>query len=642
MDKFDFYNSLARNTFLYDNYHYLDLYRFRYLYINYKNMTNTKPIHSFHIPVMGLAYTIDSPIRVAKFGISSVISIMDDDLIEKMNAFYSKQFNIPYREINQKIRDFRAERITTYLNLVDEIVKEKFEEFKTEIAESKSALENFISMLPNKSEVKRGLENLISEGIILKESILKFLEDNLKPGDIDVNIMTKLDKDNFIKEEQLGIEFNDAHAALRGFANSNLNSSVVLSAGMNPRLFGYFENFPCFYPDTHGVLKKRIILKVSDFRSAMIQGNFFAKKGLWVSEYRVESGLNCGGHAFATEGFLLGPILEEFKDKKQYLIDSAQELMTKALIQKGNAVPKSQLELKITVQGGVGTAEEHEFLLEQYNLDSIGWGTPFLLVPEATSVDTETRKLLINAKENDLFLSHISPLGIPFNTLKGTTNENLKQKRVEESKAGSSCPKRFLALSKEYDAKGICSSSKKFQDHKLEELELQASDLSVEKYNKIKNSITEKACLCVGLANASYIEKDIKIKGQAQGVIICPGPNMAYFDQEVSLQKMVQHIYGNTSVLRLTNRPNLFVKELKMYFDYFQNEISEVTEDLSALKIKKLQAFKNNLLDGIHYYKSLFNTIPYFENSRTSILDQFKNYKKKLEAIEVPTLETAP
>ena len=51
-------------------------------------------IHTFNIPVMGLAYTIDSPIRVAHLGISSVISIMDDELIEKMNAFYSRKFNL--------------------------------------------------------------------------------------------------------------------------------------------------------------------------------------------------------------------------------------------------------------------------------------------------------------------------------------------------------------------------------------------------------------------------------------------------------------------------------------------------------------------------------------------------------------------
>jgi NAD(P)H-dependent flavin oxidoreductase YrpB (nitropropane dioxygenase family) len=191
------------------------------------------------------------------------------------------------------------------------------------------------------------------------------------------------------------------------------------------------------------------------------------------AEYRIESGLNCGGHAFATEGYLLGPILEEFKQKKEQLIQSAHELMVKALGQKEMHVPEQPLDLKITVQGGVGTAEEHDFLLDHYEVDSVGWGSPFLLVPEATSVDKHTRDLLVGAKEDDLYLSHISPLGIPFNTLRGTTNEKLKLKRIEESKAGSSCPKRFLALSKEYDAKGICTSSKKFQDLKLEELLLQ-------------------------------------------------------------------------------------------------------------------------------------------------------------------------
>ncbi len=316
----------------------------------------TNSLHTFHIPVMGLAYTIDSPIRVAQYGISSVISIMDDELIEKMNAFYSKKFDLPYQEISQKISDYRAKRITSYLNTVDKIVTEKFEQFKTELSESKAALENYISMLPNKSEIKKGLENFMQEGTILKENIKNYLEKNLFPGEIDINIMTKVDKDNFDKKVQLPVEFNDAHAALRGFANSTLNSSVVLSAGMNPRLYSYFETFPDFFPNENSELKKKIILKVSDFRSAMIQGNFLAKKGLWVSEYRIESGLNCGGHAFATDGFLLGPILEEFKQKKENLIASAHELFCKALQQKNLPVPETPLELKITVQGGVGTA----------------------------------------------------------------------------------------------------------------------------------------------------------------------------------------------------------------------------------------------------------------------------------------------
>jgi hypothetical protein len=602
-------------------------------------MTTAKQLHTFHIPVMGLAYTIDSPIRVGKYGISSVISIMDDDLIEKMNAFYSAKFEIPYHEITQKIHDYRALRITSYLNLVDKIVKEKFENFKNEIAESKTALENYIAILPNKSEIKKGLENLLENGFEFKENVKHYIENNLYPGDIDVNIMTKLDKDNFDKDEQLPIEFNDAHAALRGFVNSNLESSVVLSAGMNPRLYSYFENFTSFFPDLNNHLKKKITLKVSDFRSAMIQGNFLAKKGLWVSEYRIESGLNCGGHAFATDGFLLGPILEEFKSKKEQLIQSAHELMTKALAQKELHVPEKPLNLKITVQGGVGTSEEHEFLLDHYEVDSVGWGTPFLLVPEATSVDKATRDLLIKAKEEDLFLSHISPLGIPFNTLRGTTNEMFKQKRIDESKAGSSCPKRFLALTKELDGKGICTSSKKYQDIKLAELEMQKEVLTAENFEKKKFSITEKACLCVGLANASYLENDIKIKGQAQGVIICPGPNMAYFDQEVSLSKMVRHIYGNASVIQNTHRPNMFVKELIMYVDYLKKEISDVSNEITAAQIKKLSAFKSNLLDGISYYEELFLNVNYFEKSKATIKYMLHFYKTEIIEIEIPVLE---
>jgi len=591
-------------------------------------------LHTFHIPVMGLAYTIDSPIRVAQYGISSVVALADDDLIEKMRNFYSTKFNIPYEEITQKFHDYRAERITSYLNLVDKIVKEKFENFKTELAESKTALENFMSMLPNTSDIKKGFQNLLDDGIAFKENIQNYIETHLFPGEIDVNIMTKLDKDNFIKNEQLPIEFNDAHAALRGFAKSNLESSVVLSAGMNPRLFGYFENFKDFFPNENNELKKKIILKVSDFRSAMIQGNFLAKKGLWVSEYRIESGLNCGGHAFATDGLLLGTILEEFKQKKDQLIQSAHDLMIKALQAKNQPIPENPLDLKITVQGGVGTASEHEFLLDKYNVDSVGWGSPFLLVPEATSVDKETRNLLMNAKEDDFYLSNISPLGVPFNTLKGTTNEFLKQKRIHENKAGSSCPKKFLALSKEYDPHGICTASKKYQDIKLEELDAKKDSLSTDEFEKSKIKITEKSCLCVGLANASYLENDIKIKGQAQGVVICPGPNLAYFDQEVSLKEMIQHIYQGKSVIR-TERPNLFIKELKMYITYFRNEIQSVSGELTTAQLKKWTTFKSNLLDGIEYYKNLFESTSVFKGD----IDQLDSCKSELVGIKIPVSE---
>ncbi|WP_223266339.1 hypothetical protein [Gelidibacter gilvus] len=595
-----------------------------------------KQAHSFHIPVMGLAYTIDSPIRVAQFGISSVISIIDDDLIEKMNAFYSQKFSLPYQEISKKAEDYRAKRITAYLNLVDTIVKDKFGKFKEELSESKSALENFVGMLPNKSSIKEGLSTMLEEGMLIKETIKNYIDTHLSAGEIDVNIMTKIDKDNFKGSEQLPVEFNDAHASLRGFANSNLSSSVVLSAGMNPRLYSYFENFKDFYPDGKSQLKKKIILKVSDFRSALIQGKYLAKKGLWVSEYRVESGLNCGGHAFATEGFLLGPILEEFKRKKAELLQDTHDVFVKTLVDKQIDVPEHPLEIKITVQGGVGTAAEHEFLMDNYQVDSVGWGTPFLLVPEATSVDNETRKLMADAKEADLYLSNISPLGVPFNTLKGTSNEFYKQGRIDSNKAGSSCPKKFLALSKEFGAEGVCTASKKYQDVKLSELDLKKETMASSQYEIAKSKITEKACLCVGLANASYLENEIPIKGQQQGVVICPGPNLAYFDKEVSLSQMVQHIYGGTSVLSQAYRPNMFVKELKMYVDYLKNDIATFTDELTIKNIKKWSAFKSNLLEGIVYYQGLFEET--FHLNKNEIQSDIIIYKNEINTIEIPVL----
>lgn len=574
----------------------------------------TKPLHNFHIPVMGLAYTVDSPIRVAQYGISSVISIIDDEILEKMKDFYNQKFNLDYLGISVKAEDYRAKRITAYLNMVDDIVNEKFESFKQEISKNKEALKGFMAMLPNTSELRVGLQNLISQKDHLGSNVKNFIESNLRPGSIDVNIMTKVDKDNYKKNDRLPVMFNDAHASLRGFANSKLSSSMVLSAGMNPRLYSYIEEFDDFFPDQKGILKKKIILKVSDFRSAMIQGNFLAKKGLWVSEYRIESGLNCGGHAFATEGMLLGPIMEEFRQKKKELVQSAHTLMTAALEQKGKYTVSQPLEMKITVQGGVGTSEEHEFLLKNYEVDSVGWGSPFLLVPEATSVDSETRNLLLQSGEQDFYLSNLSPLGIPFNTVKGTSNEILKLQKEVHGKYGSSCPKKLLALSKEYSPKGTCTASKKHQDIKLKELQADREALTAEEFRKRKTEITDKACLCVGLVNAAYIEQNIEMKGEKQGVVICPGPNLAFFDKKVSLSEMVQHIYGNTNILSENQRPNMFINELKMYIDYLRREITNTSVQITHSQSKKWNTFKKNIFEGIEYYHKLFKESFFFKN----------------------------
>src|SRR5690554_7915236 len=106
---------------------------------------------------------------------------------------------------------------------------------------------------------------------------------------------------------------------------------------MNPKLYSYCDQFEDFFPTDNSLPKKKVILKVSDYRSALIQGKYLAKKGIWVSEFRIESGLNCGGHVFATQGLLMGPILQEFNEKKQDLQESMFELYNPALLAKGQS-----------------------------------------------------------------------------------------------------------------------------------------------------------------------------------------------------------------------------------------------------------------------------------------------------------------
>lgn len=594
--------------------------------------------HSFHIPVMGIGFTIDTPLKVSHIGIDSVISLVDDILIEKLRKMYCEKFELPYQEISDKFEDFRAKRITSYLNLINDVAHKKFEELINSAHNTGKEIREYLSLLPNASHLKEEFEKLTSNDLKSAE-IKKWLKEHLSMGSIDVNIMTKVDKDNYTKNDKLPTEFNDAHAALRGYAMSELNSSVILSAGMNPRLYSYMENFDDFFPDENGNIKKKIVLKVSDYRSALIQGKFLAKKGIWVSEYRIESGLNCGGHAFATDGYLMGPIMAEFRDNRQSYINEIHEILIPALANKGREVPKQNLSLKITAQGGVGTAEEHQFLMDHYKVDSVGWGTPFLLVPEATTVDKATLEKLVAAKEEDLYLSDISPLGVPFHNLRGNTKDMEKQKNIDKDRPGSSCPKKFVALNKDYSEKGLCTASRQYQHLKIKELD--DLDLSEKEYTGRLNKITEKSCTCVGLGTSALLAYGLDTKTEGSGVSICPGPNMAYYSKIMTLKEMVDHIYGRGNVIVRTDRPHMFIKELGIYLEYLKNKIEESRESMNKKQEKYLLTFTHNLNEGIAYYQQLFSSLKgQFENVKDSVLTELTQGLKTLEGfkMEIETL----
>ena len=565
--------------------------------------------HTFHIPVLGLGYSIDTPLKVTRFGISSVLSIVDDDLVERMREYYTPLNEEKFSPIAKTTHDYRAKRITAYLNLVEKLGTQQFKVLRNQRFTAGSDICRYFEMLPDTSRLKQGYDLMMEypddEDRAIFEDILRR---EMTMGAIDVNIMAKVDKLNFNADGvSKGDEYSDALAGLRGFANSTLRSSVVLSAGMSPRLYSYIERFNDFYPDENGELKKKIILKVSDFRSAFIQAKFLAKKGLWVSEFRVESGLNCGGHAFATEGYLLGPILEEFKLKRHDMYHELLMSYQLALFTKGHKKELKPVQ-RLTAQGGIGTADENRFFMNYYGLDGTGWGSPFLLVPEATNVDDASLQQLTKASEEDFYLSNASPLGILFNNFKNSSIDLQRLSRLEKGRPGSPCTKKYLCSDTEFTDKPICTASREYQNLKIKQLV--ASGLPQEEYERQYESITEKVCLCEGLCSSVYIKLGISKPKENKAVAICPGPNLSYFDRIYSLDEMVKHIYGSIDLLRNVKRPHVFIKELSLYIDYLKTDLQNHLKDLNDKKKKSLTNFKLQLLNGIDYYKQLITDLP--------------------------------
>ncbi len=563
---------------------------------------NQRSPHTFHIPVMGTGFTIDTPLKVARYGISSVVSLVDDVLIEQMREFHCRNEGLAYRKIQNGEPDARARRITAYLNLMGDLVREHCRRLQAGPFEPGSEITRYFEMLPEGILKREYREMLTAPDPARKSELQDLLRPKAVSGSIDVNIMTKLDRARYSGGQPLPPEFSDAAAALRGFAKSSLSSSIVFSAGMNQRLYSYAAQFEDFLPDEMGALKKKIVLKVSDYRSAEIQGKFLAKRGLWVSEYRIESGLNCGGHAFATRGHLMGPILDEFKRRKVELLEKLREIYRKALEDRqwrfrGEADHPAW----ITAQGGIGAHEEDRLLLKYYELDGTGWGTPFMLVPEATNVYGEHLEKLARAREPDVYLSDSSPLGVPFWTLRESQSERARRERIRENKPGSACPKGYLAANREFTELPVCTASRVYQKLKLRQLS--DEDVSGGGLSVAQAKVTAKACICHDLAGGATVKNGIEPRATTA---VCCGPNIVNFSRVSTLEEMVGHIYGRLSLITNPDRPHMFIRELKLYLDHFRGEIAASGPFKDA---DRLEESLKNLSDGVEHYRGVVHEL---------------------------------
>lgn len=601
-------------------------------------------MHSFHIPVMGTGHSLDTPIRIAHLGIRSAMSVVDDQLIETLRRYYCKQWSLPYESIPASDPDGREKRITAWLECVRTIVESQVESLRATTIFSDSVKDRYFRLLDPESTVGALYHRLrkTPESERLPEEI-QALESSIEPGRIEVNVMAKVDALHPEKgEAYMSADYRDGHSALRGVANSSLDLSLVLSAGFNPSLYNYLSEFRDFYRDAAGTIRKQIILKVSDFRSALIQGKFLAKKGLEVSEFRIESGLNCGGHAFDAGGHLLPAILKEFQEKRDQLQETFRPLIDTFYEKTGWERPNNETiePAQITVQGGIGTHGEHRRLLESYGMDRTGWGSPFLLVPEATCVDHETMHLLEEAREQDLFLSAFSPLGVPFNTVRDSGSERYTAKRATTDKPGSACPKGFLVSNTEFTDNPICTASTQYQLLKIQSVK--ESGLPDPVKDRTISGVLEKNCLCQHLGNGALIRLGIR-KPSYGRQSICPGPNIAWFDRKIELEEMVHHIDGSGPSLVPAERPHMFANELRVTCDRLIQRLDEAlceeekTGEKDNRTWKELRAYYRNLEASIDMILEIADSTPYGEENLGSIPEAVQRQRQRLA--DHPALE---
>jgi hypothetical protein len=589
--------------------------------------------HSFHIPVMGTGFTIDTPLRVAKYGISSVVSLVDDILIEQMRKFHCEKIGEPYEPITDRDEDPRANRITAYLNLLQQIVQRQSKALQASPFEPGSDITRYYQLLPH-SPLKQAYDDMLAtDDPAEKAKMQDELRSRALPSAIDVNIMTTLDRDSWRNGEKLPAMYSDAMSALRGFARSTVQGSVIMSAGMNRRLYNYMAEFDEFLPGEADPFSKQIILKVSDYRSAMIQGRCLAKVGLWVSEYRIESGANCGGHAFPAKGQLMGPILEEFRAERENLTDSLYQIYSKALAKMGRHIPR-QSGIRITVQCGISTAAENDLLLRKYGVDGTGWGTPFLLVPEVANVDEDTLAKLADATDDDVYLSSISPLQVPFWVLRNCGGEEDRLQRVADGAPGAICGKKYARSNTEFTDTPICIASRTYIEKKL--AHLASEGLSDEQMSFMRESVLNRACACHELGGSVTKMHDIHPIANS---LICPGPNIADFSKTSTLEEMIDHIYGRVNIMTRTDAPHLFVREARIYIEYLLRELHQFSLGLSTRTQQYFAEFKENLNSGTEYYVRLFEQ--HTEELPKRFLQHFQDLRDKLHRIVLPA-ESVP
>ena len=107
------------------------------------------PPHRFHVPVMGIGFTIDTPLRIGRLGISSVMSLVDDHLIERVRRHYLRDRGQAVDMIGAGEPDARARRITSWLDLVADLLDAQMTEVRAQPFAPGNDKSRYFELLPD-------------------------------------------------------------------------------------------------------------------------------------------------------------------------------------------------------------------------------------------------------------------------------------------------------------------------------------------------------------------------------------------------------------------------------------------------------------------------------------------------------------
>ena len=127
---------------------------------------------------------------------------------------------------------------------------------------------------------------------------------------------------------------------------------------------------------------------------------------------------------------------------------------------------------------------------------------------------------------------------------------------------------------------------------------------------------------------------------ESKAVSICPGPNLAFFSGTHTLEEMVGHIYGRISLIT-SRRSHMFINELNLYISYLKKDLAGSVSGFNDKKQKQLTRFRDQLLQGIRYYRDLLPDLAETFGSTEDLERDLFRGEVLLNALEIPVPEAA-